>query len=151
MYFLNCIQISHENSGEDFTESCNRNENEMKLPKACSFLFYLSKYFLQVYPAGHAWIHYALYQLTDSGWKISSSFSSTLPLSSSTQADNDRPPLRSDTGFAQHLAMAAYLFNLFLVFRILLRTEMVIHILYTHKGCSSPKKNKHRKVNLGLG
>ena len=134
MYFLNCMEISHDNSGDDFTESCNRNENEMKLPKACSFLFYLSKYFLQVYPAGHAWIHYALYQLTDSGWEKNfknSSFSSTLPLSSSTQADNDCPPHRYDTGFAQHLAMAAYLFNLFLVFRILLRTEMVIHILYT--------------------
>ena len=62
---------------------------------------------------------------------------------------NDRPPLRSDTGFAQHVAMAAYLFNLFLVFRILLRTEMVIHILYTQDVL--PQMKKFQKVDLGLG
>ena len=26
---------------------------------------------VQVYPAGHAWIHYALHQLTDAGWDSS--------------------------------------------------------------------------------
>ena len=26
---------------------------------------------VQVYPAGHAWIHYALHQLTDAGWESS--------------------------------------------------------------------------------
>ena len=31
--------------------------------------FLVTQIFLQVYPAGHAWIHYALYQLTDSGWE----------------------------------------------------------------------------------
>merc|ERR550532_805013 len=51
-----------------------------------------------VYPAGHAWIHFALHQLTDAG---------------------------SDSIMAQQLAMVAYLLNLVLVFRILLRTEMV--------------------------
>ena len=28
---------------------------------------------VQVYPAGHAWIHYALHQLTDAGWDFSAS------------------------------------------------------------------------------
>merc|ERR550532_6839 len=51
-----------------------------------------------VYPAGHAWIHFALHQLTDAGL---------------------------DSIMAQQLAMVAYLLNLVLVFRILLRTEMV--------------------------
>ena len=35
----------------------------------------------QVYPAGHAWIHYALHQLTDAGWEF---LPSSLSLSSSS-------------------------------------------------------------------
>merc|ERR1719264_787789 len=58
-----------------------------------------------VYPAGHAWIHYALHQLTDAG---------------------------SDSTMAQQVAMVAYLLNLILVFLSIgatrARTLAVVHL-----------------------
>ena len=46
-----------------------KKKNTASLTQSVFMSFLVPQIFLQVYPAGHAWIHYALYQLTDSGWE----------------------------------------------------------------------------------